>query len=148
MKMTAQEAFHKILTEQGAPMTPMELATIAISKGYVSSNAKNAPFSIASTVTKNIRGGTYNHPQLVKIGRKLGLPSMQKNSHSTNEAEHNKKKTLSVEIPEEIADKIQLAKQAKLAESLDETVVLLLNAGLSAYAEEIRKNLLQQLNAI
>ena len=146
--MTAQEAFHKILSEQGAPMIPLNLAAIAIEKGYVSSNAKNAPLSIATTVLKNIRGGKYNEPKLAKIGRKIGLPSMEKHGHCTDEAKQKLKKTLVVELPEDIADKIQLATQAKLADSREETLVLLLKTGLSAHAEEIRKNLLQQLDAM
>jgi oligopeptide/dipeptide ABC transporter ATP-binding protein len=81
--MTIQEAAYKILEEAGKPLTSKEIAVIALNKHMVISNAKDPPFSLASTIDKNIRDGIYNKPRLkfdhTPQGRKIRLPSWELN---------------------------------------------------------------------
>lgn len=151
--MTAQEAAYKILLEAGKPLFSREIAQLALDKSYVSSSAKDPIFSIANTIEKNIREGTYNSTQLVFVkttdGRKIGLPSMSKEpaqSDSLPETQPRTHKTkLTVELPQELINQVQLAYQAKLANSYDETVAVLIKKGLSSCALEIRERLFTQL---
>jgi HB1, ASXL, restriction endonuclease HTH domain len=154
--MTVQEAAHKILTEEGNPLSSKEIARTALAKGYVASSAKDPVFSIASTIDKTIRENMYNDPRLIFIptrhGRKIGTPSMEEDNKAEKKISPNHntaaKKRLNAEIPEELLEQLQLASQAKLAANYDDTVALLLQKGLSASTAEIRKRLLSQLDNI
>lgn len=154
--MTAQEAAYKIIQEAGTPLPSREIAQIALNRGYLPSFAKDPVFSIATTIEKNIREGIYNSPQLVFIktmdGRKIGLPSMDVAYEQTNDRLEPQgiasKQKLTVELPQEVIDQIQLAHQAKLAASYDETIALLIKKGLSSCATEIRKRLSDQLDSL
>jgi HB1/ASXL restriction endonuclease-like protein with HTH domain len=154
--MTVQEAAHKILKEVGEPVSAKEIAQRALTRGYVASSAKDPVFSIGSTIEKTIREDKYNSPRLVFIrtrhGRKIGLPSMEIDNKHEKKASLNhhsvSKRRLNVELPEELIERIQLASQAKIAATYDDTVALLLKKGLSASAPEIRKRLLSQLDNI
>jgi hypothetical protein len=151
--MTAQEAAYKILLEAGKPLLSREIAQLALDKGYASSSAKDPIFSIANTIEKNIRGGIYNSTQLVFVkttdGRKIGLPSMNKETAQDNSLPETQLRThktkVTVELPQELISQVQLAYQAKLANSYDETVAMLIKKGLSSYASEIRERLFNQL---
>jgi len=154
--MTAQEAAYKILNEEQKPLQSRKIAEIALNKGYVASSSKDPVFSIATTIEKNIRDKRYNSPHLVFLhtrdGRKIGLPSMEEAGETESTTDPNQnfgaKKRVSVELPEEIIERIQLASQAKLTANFDDTVALLLQKGLSVSAAEIRKRLLRQLEKI
>ncbi len=150
--MTIQEAAQKILEEFGRPLGSKEIAGIALERRMVFSNAQDPAQSHAQTIEKNIRGGVYNKPRLVFIhgekGRMVGLPSWET---KTSPAPHNASmatdsKELKARVPSELLQKIQLATQAKLAKTFDETVTVLLRKGLSAVAPDIKRGLLQQLD--
>jgi len=155
--MTAQAAAKKILSETGEPMRSREIARIALSKGDVTSASKDPVFSIATTIEKNIRENRYNTPKLVFIhssdGRKIGLPSMINISQDASKplgqtTMQRKKKRISMDLPDELYNQIQLAKQAKLADDDEGTISLLLKQGLSFYAPEIKKRLMEQLESL
>lgn len=150
--MTVQEAAYKILEEAGKPLTSKEIAGIILNRHMVSSNAKDPPFSLASTVDKNIRVGIYNKPRLIFIhgpqGRKIGLPSWELNPppSSGTPGKPNDYVELKAKIPSDLYEKIQLAGQSKVASGFDELVAFLLKKGLLASSDEIKKGVLQQLN--
>jgi hypothetical protein len=150
--MTIQEAGYKILEESGKPLTSKEIATIALDRNMVVSNAKDPIFSLASTLDKNIRDGVYNRPQLSFVhgpqGRKIGLPSWELNPPAFPDAsaKPNNYVELKAKIPLDLYEKIQLAGQSKVAADFDELVAFLLKKGLLASADEIKRGVLQQLN--
>lgn len=150
--MNAHKAAYKILTEIGHSLTSKEIAQIALTKGYVESDAKDPISSIAATIEKNIRGGTYNSPRLLKYGRKIGLPSMEETNQmekaSRTDQNPEGRKRITIELPQKLIDDIQLANQAKLAGNYDDTVALLLQKGLSALKHEIQKRVNNQLENI
>jgi hypothetical protein len=150
--MTIQEAAYKILEEAGKPLTSKEIAVIALNKHMVISNAKDPPFSLASTIDKNIRDGIYNKPRLkfdhTPQGRKIRLPSWELNPPASSGPPFGTigYVELKAKIPSDLFEKIQLAGQAKVAIDFDELVAFLLKKGLLASADEIKKGILQQLN--
>jgi hypothetical protein len=150
--MTIQEAAHNILEESGKPLTSGEIARIALDRRMVVSRAQDPAQSLAQTIEKNIRGDVYNKPRLIFIrgpqGRLIGLPSWEgKPSQSVdNQTKPNEYMELRARIPADLFEKVQLARQAKLASSFDEMVVVLLKVGLSALAQDIKKGLLHQLD--
>ncbi len=152
--MTAQEAAAKILKEKGFPIGSRQIARIALNKGYVTSSSKNPVFSIATTIEKNIRENRYNSPRLEFIrtteGRKIGLPDMKaaNESKSGQISSDSALKRVTLELPSELVDQIQLAYQANLADSYEETYVLLLKHGLKSYTGEIKKRLLEKLEGL
>lgn len=150
--MTAQEAAHTLLNEIGRPMTSRELAKMALDRHMVVSNSKDPVFSLASTVEKNIRDGVYNHPALTFIsspaGRLVGLPGWEKVPPMHSPSLTPRTKEFTARIPEDLLDQIQLAVQAKLAESFDGTVAHLLRSGLAMAAPTIKDGLMKQLHKL
>lgn len=146
--MKVQEAAYRLLRAEGRPLSSRELARLALERSLVNSSASDPVFSIASTIEKNIRDGTYNRPQLVFLqtvtGRQVGLPSWKPQDISAEPS----RRAVAVQIPEELADKIRLAQQARLAPSFDATVALLLRRGLAAAAPDIKASMLRQLEAL
>jgi hypothetical protein len=147
-----QEAAHNILEETGKPLSSREIAKIALERRMVTSRAQDPVFSHATSIEKNIREDVYNKPRLIFMpgpqGRLIGLASWEGKSPSFSDA-HNKQieyMELKARIPADLFEKIQLARQAKLATSFDAMVSFLLKKGLSAVAPDIKKGLLQQLD--
>jgi len=155
--MTAQEAAHQILTEIGHPLSLNEIAQLALDRGLVSSTARDPVHSIATTIAKNIRDGIYNLPELISIGRghdrKVALPRVSNQTtsdeaHERTEEPERRTEKMTLEVPTDLAEQIRLAHQAKLGDSLNSTVVALIQSGLSEYASTIRNRLLEQLEKI
>jgi len=150
--MTMQEAAHKILEESGKPLSSREIARIALERHMVDSRAKDPPFSLATTIEKNIRGDVYNKPKLIFMrgpqGRLIGLPSWEgKPAQSFDtQTKPNEYMELRARIPADLFEKVQLARQAKLAGSFDEMVTVLIKKGIAALAPDIKKGLLHQLD--
>lgn len=101
---------------------------------------------------KNIRDGIYDEPRLIFIhnerGRRLiGLPSW-KNGQPGHESSVSDFKEIKFDIPATLLDKIQLAAQAKIADSFDDTLIKILQMGLTAMGSEIKEGLVQQLNKL
>lgn len=146
--MKVQEAAYKILGEEGRPVSSREIAKIALERGWVTSGSNDPVFSIASTIEKNIRTGTYNRPELTFVrtvsGRQVGLPKWKPPGLSYQPS----RRTVSVQIPEEIAEKVRLATQAKLAPSFEATVALLLRKGIVAAAPDIKAAMMRQLDTL
>jgi HB1, ASXL, restriction endonuclease HTH domain len=150
--MRIQEAAHNILEEFGKPLGSREIAKIALERRMVISNAKDPVFSHATSIEKNIREDVYNKPRLIFVrgpkGRLIGLPSWESKSIQFPDS-HSKSieyMELRARIPADLLEKVQLARQAKLADSFDEMVAILLKKGLSAVAADIKKGLLHQLD--
>jgi hypothetical protein len=147
--MKIQEAAYNILEEFGKPLNSKEIARIALERRVVDSLAKDPIQSHAQTIEKNIRGDVYNEPRLIFIhgpqGRLIGLPAWEGKS-SQGVDKHNEYMELRARIPADLFEKVQLARQAKLANSFDEIVAFLLKKGLSAVAADIKKGLLHQLD--
>lgn len=146
--MKVQEAAYKLLATEGHPLPARELARMVLARGWVSSSSSDPVLSIASTIEKNIRGGTYNRPPLVFVptvsGRRIGLPNWRPEGLPTPP----RSRKVSVEIPEELVAKMELATQARLAPSFEETLLVLLRRGLRAAAPEIKASMLRQLDAL
>ncbi len=146
--MKVQEAAFRILGKEGRPLPSRELARLALQKGWVTSAAGDPVFSIASTIEKNIRTGTYNRPELVFVqtvtGRQIGLPNWKPQGLVL---EHNRKMT-SVQLPEELVDKVRLATYAHLAPSFDATLAMIVRRGLAASAPDIKRAILRRLETL
>lgn len=147
--MTVQQAALEILREVNRPMSAKEISRIIVNRGLASSSARDPVMSFAQTLEKNIRGETYNEPTLVFIltqtGRQIGLPAW-KNTDDTVRPSISATKGISLQIPVELLDKIHLAVQAKIAGSLDETLISILKMGLISLGPEIKQRLSRQLN--
>lgn len=147
--MKIQQAAHQILTKSGLPATSRELAEKALAKGLVSSNSKTPIQSLAATLEKNIREGAYNDPELTFLytnkGRLIGLPSMRQPDLTDAQSAKEAYRTLTVKIPGNLAKQVELAAQAGLADSFDDTVTLLLRKGISAVTDKIKEGVLKRL---
>jgi len=150
--MTIQEAAYQILKEFGNPLSSKDIASKAIERNMVTSAAKDPNQSLAQTIEKNIREGTYNEPELIFIQtsqeRLIGLPGW---GSVTPFTENNPKKDLielRVQIAIELMEKIKLAEQAKLKNTFNETVSLILNNGISSLSTEIKKGLMEKLESL
>jgi hypothetical protein len=152
MKITAHEAAHTILLEEGRPLSSRELAKRMLDRNMVSSVSRDPVFSFASTIEKNIRDGIYNHPPLVFVngpgGRLVGLPNWNGGPQHTRGTSSPDRPAVPVLLPADLVDQLQLATQARLAASLGETTAYLLRKGLAASASEIKTGLLKQLESL
>ena len=150
--MTIQEAAYQILKESGKSLSSKDIANIALEKHMVISNAQDPTQSHAQTIEKNIRDGIYNRPKLIFIhslqGRLIGLPEWDSAPQITKNDQRQNLFELRVQIPIELYQKIQLADQAKLKNSFDETVSLILTKGLSLLSPEIKKVLMEKLESL
>ncbi len=146
--MKVQEAAFKILGSEGRPLPSRELARLALMKGWVTSASQDPVFSIASTIEKNIRSGTYNRPELVFVptvtGRQVGLPNWRPQGLAPVQA----RKMTSVQIPADLAEKVRLATHARVAPDFESALAFLLKKGLSAAAPEIREAMLRRLDEL
>lgn len=150
--MTVQQAAYDILKEKNTPMSSRELARIILDRKLILSSAKDPVFSIASTLERNIRDGAYNKPRLfftnLQRGRRLiGLPSWNRTG-KPDSSDSMTFQEISLRIPSTLGEKIQLATQAKIASSFDETVVKILQKGIAAMSSEIKDGLVTQLNTL
>jgi hypothetical protein len=145
------EAAVSVLQYEKQPLNSKEIARRAIDQGLVSSTAKDPVASIAQTLEKNIRGEIYNHPKLVFIssprGRLVGLPSMNGEVSALSGAPSHQQ-TVALKLPIDLIERIQLASHAKIANSFDDTIVLLIKKGLVAVAADVRRGLTMQLNKL
>jgi hypothetical protein len=97
----------------------------------------------------------YNTPELEFVHappgrlRLLGLPEW-KGRPGTRESPADAADLLDLRarVPRDLLDQLQLATQARIAGSFDETVVLLLRRGLTSEASRISDGLLGQLKAL
>lgn len=146
--MKVQEAAYKILGSEGRPLPSRELARLALLKGWVTSASQDPVFSIASTIEKNIRSGTYNRPELVFVqtvtGRQVGLPKWRPQGIAPVQT----RKMTSVQIPEELAEKVRLATHARLAPDFESAMAFLLKKGLAAAAPEIKAAMMRRLDEL
>jgi len=150
--MTVQQAAYNILKEKNQPMRSKEIAKILLDRNLKTSSSKNPVFSLATTIEKNIREGIYNDPKLIFIsmerGRRLiGLP-FWKNKENILKPDTLNLQDLTIKIPSILMEKIQLATQAKIRSSFEETVIMILQKGLSVIAPDIKKSLVSQLNKL
>ena len=150
--MTIQEAAFQILKDVQKPLSSKEIAQIALEKRMVSSNAQDPIQSHAQTIEKNIRDDVYNRPNLIFInsshGRLIGLPVWNSASLIAKNNVTQKLCELRAQIPVELLEKIRLTEQAKLKDTFDETVSLILTKGLSSLATEIKKGLMEKLDSL
>ena len=146
--MKVQEAAYRLLQEEGRPLSSRELARRALERGMVTSASSDPVFSIASTIEKTIRDGRYNRPELVFVqsgsGRRVGLPSWKPRSVPAGP----ERRLVTIQIPGDLAEKITLAAQARLAPTFEATTALLLRRGLAAAAPEIKRAVLRQLDML
>lgn len=150
--MTIQEAAYQILKESRKPLSSKDIARVALEKNMVTSTAQDPTQSHAQTIEKNIRDGIYNKPKLIFIHssqrRLIGLPGWDSALPITKSDQKQNLFELRVQIPIELLEKIRLAEQAKLKNSFDETVSLILTKGLSLLSAEIKKGLMEKLESL
>lgn len=150
--MTIQEAAYSLLQEAGNPMSSKDLARLALDRRMAGSAARDPVQSLAQTLEKNIRGGTYNNPKLKFVhtssGRLLSLETWDDERGVIETSTKRLIQNVSITLPEEIYEQVQLAHQAKIAESIEETTVVLLRQGLSMLAPKIKEGLMQQLKQL
>ena len=146
--MIIQKAAHQILEEEGKPISSKEIARIALERGLVISIAKNPIQSHSQSIEKNIRDGDYNVPKLVFIqhnsGRLIGLPAWTKKNITLQP----KSKRISIEIPTELEESIQLAYHAGIKNTFEETVVSVLEKGLLIIAPKIKEGMAERLKKL
>jgi len=149
--MTMQQAAFEILKAENRPLLATEIAKRVLEQGLKASDAKDPINSFAQTLEKNIRDGIYNDPKLVFIhslhGRLVGLPSWEK-QETVTATNLPKTQEIKLQVPVELFEKIQLATQAKVANSFEETLILILKNGLSTIAPKIKEGLAQQLKKL
>jgi len=150
--MKIQKAAYEILEELGKPTSSKEIARIALDRRMVTSSAQDPIQSHAQTIEKNIRSVIYNNPKLVFIhspqGRLVGLPGWDSDLSPAPDDKTPNLSELRVHVPTELLEKMRLAEQAKLKNSFDETVSLILTKGLSILASEIKRGLMEQLDSL
>jgi len=150
--MTIQEVAHSLLQEAGNPMSSKELAQLALDRRMVGSAARDPVQSLAQTLEKNIRGGIYNNPKLKFVhtpkGRLLSLDAWVEGLDVIETSPIRLTQKLSITLPDEIYEQVQLAYQARIADSIEETTVVLLRQGLSKLAPKIKEGLMQQLDQL
>ena len=150
--MTIQEAAYDLLVEFSEPTSSRELARIALERGLVTSSARDPVFSHASTIEKNIRDEFYNKQGLIFIpspqGRLIGLPEWESKPPHPDTKRLLGHVDLKVRISIELYEKLRLAEQAKIENSLDDTVSMLLSKGLLQVAPEIEERLIQQVKSL
>jgi hypothetical protein len=147
--MKMQEAAKQILEEAQKPLSSKEIAKRALERKMVTSNAKDPIFSLYTTIEKNIRDGIYNDPKLVKIhtpgeGHLIGLPSWE-GRIPVGTQRVPERKDITVTVPLELLNKIELAAHAQLADSFNGTMILIIEAGLAAVSETIKERIMEQL---
>jgi len=165
--MTFQSVAHKLLADEGKPLSSRELARIALARGLVSSNARDPIESLAQTLEKTIRVGTYNDPELAFVftsqGRMIGLPGWGARPPGVGESGGTGPEgaatgvpagskgpewygaTMAVHIPDELVERIKLAAQARIGATFADTVARLLRLGLAAATEDIKKGIRSQI---
>ena len=154
--MTAHEAAHSLLIEEGKPLSSRELARRMLDRRLVSSKARSPIDSLAQTIEKNIRDKAYNRPQLVFVRtadtRLVGLPSHGASAASVPRENSvvadvprvrvpTAEQPMTLELPPVLTDKVKLAALAGLAATLEQTAALLLQRGLEVSADEIAAGL-------
>jgi hypothetical protein len=150
--MKMQEAAKQILEEAQKPLSSKEIAKRALERKMVASNAKDPIFSLYTTIEKNIRGGIYNNPKLVKIhtpgeGHLIGLPSWE-DRIPVGTQRVPERKEIAVTVPLDLLNKIELAVRAQLASSFNDTMILIIQAGLVAVSEAIKERIMEQLSTL
>lgn len=151
--MTVHEAAHTIIREEGRPMAINEVARQILSRGLRASQSKNPVQSFATTIQKTIREGDYNDPELAFIPptqrRIVGLPEWQGDpQHQPDARDAVRDEEIRLRVSSDLAMKLRLATQAQIADSHDETLILILRKGLSALAPEIKAGLLKHLETL
>lgn len=148
--MTAQEAAERILRELKAPTSAKEIARLALERGLLRSGAKKPIDSLAQTIEKNIRDGVYNKPELRFVygpsGRTVALPEWGNPAVIASTQEPMKE--ISVRIPADLLEEVQLAAYAKLSGTLDETFAVLLKRGLASVAPQVRETLMARVSKL
>jgi hypothetical protein len=155
--VTAQEAADTILRELKTPMSSKDLARLALERGLLRSHAQRPIDSLAQTIEKNIRDGVYNKPELKFVyspaGRLVALPNWElpEAPHSSPAASATSAaqfKDVTARLPIDIAEQVQLAAYAKVAESFDDTVALLLQRGLASVASQVEQALMARVRKL
>ncbi len=150
--MTIQEAAYSLLQKAGNPMSSKILARLALDQRMVGSTARDPVQSLAQTLEKNVRGGTYNNPTLKFVhtssGRLLSLKTWGDEREVIETSTKRLIQNVSITLPEETYRQVQLAHQAKIADSIEETTVVLLRQGLSMLAPKIKEGLMKQLKQL
>lgn len=144
--MKVHEAARKVIEEEGRFIPYQELTRIMLDRGLVKKTAKDPMASIGGTIRKYV-SSKYNSLGLVNRDGMIGLETMTPEGQLPARNNGSTRK-LAAEVPTELYDQIQLACQAKIADSHDSTVALLIRKGLSALAKEIRQRLLDQLGGL
>lgn len=121
--MTINEAAVEILKEKNKPLSSIEIATIAFSRKLIYSKAKTPIKSLAYTIDKNIREEFYNNPKLIflqtSIGRLIGLPGWGDNVLNIDlQKSKSSFQKLTISLPSNLMENINLAYQAKIADTL------------------------------
>ncbi len=148
--MIIQKAAYEILKEKGYPLSYKEIARIALVRGVVTSTARDPTSSLGATILKNIKDGIYNEPKLCftrdKSGRRLiSLPEWEgKDKDKIVPPEPPR----TVEVDDETAKTIELARVAGVGKNESETVRCLIRAGFKALANEINSGLSKRLNEL
>jgi hypothetical protein len=149
--MTIQQAAKQILEEEQRPLNSREIAKRALERKMVFSNSKEPIFSHATTIEKNIRGGIYNKPKLIFIhspkGRLVGLPSWEVKMPVSPQRKPEPKEIV-LKVPPDLYGKIELAAHAQLADSFNDTLILIIQSGLAAVSEIIKERIMNQLQTL
>ena len=144
--MTVQEAAHIILKEEGGPLGSKEIAERILKNNLVKSWAKNPIASISQTIEKNIRERKHLKPNLIfqydrYNNRKIWLPEQDKKM-TKNEKKNYK---ISMNIPDDLMEKINVIMINKGRENQDEILVSMLKRGFQDIITERINDLENQL---
>lgn len=152
--LSAQQAAEKLLKLEDGLMRSRAIAEALLDRGWVTSRARSPVESIAQTIEKNIREGVYNQPKLVFVYRRgqrlIGLPGMESGEEepSPQAKQSEAKRRVTIAIPADLARRIDLARQAQVGESLEATILELIDVGLRESAHSIREKILEQVDQL
>ncbi|OKO88536.1 hypothetical protein BRO54_3614 [Geobacillus proteiniphilus] len=154
MMLTIQQAAAKILQEMKIPLSAKELAKIALEKGLVQSQAKDAVQSLSQTLERNVRMNVGNNPELqfvyLEKGRCLALPEW-KYEHPEDQAEYKEKEQpaknkVTIDLPVDLLNQIRIYQLGNELNSFNEAIVHLIKKGISASTNELLEKLKSKLN--
>ncbi len=143
-EMTVQTAAALILKKTGHPLSLKELAKTVLKQRLVKSNAADPERSLAGTIDQNIN--EEREPKLVRFQGTnneilVGLPEWKDKVIGQTPWWED----IKITVPLELYRKLQLAQQAGMKPSFEETVIFLLESGLKQEKANIKEGLLKQI---
>lgn len=158
--LTVIEAAVIILSEENKPLSSRDIALEILNRNMVISKAKDKCSSIAATILKTINYRDIEIPICYwndsSRNKLIGLKEWKENKLKSNITEdYNASKDQkyteeksTIMIPKRIEEKLRFTYNANLKDSYDEHVIYIIEKGLEASEDEVKKALNRRINEI